>query len=491
MSEHRIFIKRIGLVAVAKFITGFRGLLLLPLLSKTIGAAQYGVWSQILITIGLLTPFLMLNLATAAVRFLPAEREAQKVAKGIFTVMFSVLAAGACCALALFLFSDYFAGIFLQDPSASFFIKLAALVLVLEALSQTGLESFRIFGQIKKYSLLTITQTGLEIGLIGALVFSGFGLLGALLALAIVRTVILAFSLYAIILHTGFAMPDFSLLRPYLVFGLPLLPISLFDILINSSDRYIIGFFKGAAAVGIYSATYSIGFLAIVFIFPIAYILSPTIFKLFDEGNIEEVKRYLAYSLKYFLLFSIPSIFGLTILATTILKTLATSEFVLPNSALVVLLVATSAIFYGLQTIYGQIIMIKKNTTFFIFAFGAGLVSNVILNILLIPYFGVVAAAFTTLLAYGIVALLMYGKSRQHIIFKVDIFFILKSIAASLVMSVGIYAFSPTGLAGVAAAIIGGAGIYGVVLWALGSFTKAEMSMLASVFNISHIFEKY
>src|SRR3989344_4625539 len=163
MSEHRIFIKRIGLVAAAKFITGFRGLLLLPLLSKTIGAAQYGIWSQILITIGLLTPFLMLNLATAAVRFLPAEQDRKKVATGIFTVIFSVLSASIFCAALLFLFSGSFARVFLQDPSAAFFIKLAAMVLVLEALGQTSLESFRIFGQIKKYSLLTIVQTALEI----------------------------------------------------------------------------------------------------------------------------------------------------------------------------------------------------------------------------------------------------------------------------------------------------------------------------------------
>ena len=98
------------------------------------------------------------------------------------------------------------------------------------------------------------------------------------------------FSLYSIISHIGFAWPDFSVLRPYLAFGLPLLPIGLFDTLINSSDRYVIGFFKGATSVGIYSATYSIGLLAIVSIFPIAYILSPTIFKLFDEGNIDKVK---------------------------------------------------------------------------------------------------------------------------------------------------------------------------------------------------------
>ncbi|TSC95189.1 MAG: multi antimicrobial extrusion protein MatE [Parcubacteria group bacterium Licking1014_1] len=491
MFEHRIFIKRIALVAITKFFTSFRGLILLPFLTKAIGAAGYGIWSQILITVGLLTPFIMLNLTAAAIRFLPAEKDNKKVAKGIFTVIFATLFVSIFFALVLFLFSDSFANILLREPSASFFIKLTSVLLILEALSQISLESFRIFGQIKKYSILTILQTILETGLVAVLVSSDFGLFGALVALLLVRIIILSFSLHSIISHIGFAAPDFSVLRLYLTFGLPFLPMGLFDTLINSSDRYIIGFFKGAAAVGIYSATYSIGLLAVVFIFPIAYILSPTIFKFFDEGQIDKVKIYLSYSLKYFLLFSIPSVFGLTILAKTILKTLATSEFVLSNSMFIVMWVALSSIFYGAQAIYGQVIMIQKKTIFFIFAFGVGMAANLILNIIFVPYFGVLAAAVNTVIAYFIVALLIYIKSIQYIKFKVNFLFIIKSILASLIMSIAIYFVDSVGLVKILLTVIGGAAVYFVVLFLLRAFTLEEIKIFFSVFKTNNFYEKY
>lgn len=491
MSEHRIFFKRVALIGVVKIITSFRGLILLPLLTKTVGVAHYGVWSQILVTVGLLMPLLTLNLATPMARFLSAERDTKKAGEGIFAIVFAVFFTSICVGLVLFLFSDSFAAVLLQDPSFSFFIKLASIILVLEALSQISMDSFRIFGQIKKYSGLTMAQTVLEIGLISALVFLGFGLFGSLLALIIARAIVLLFSLYVIISHTGLVRPDFSVLKPYLAFALPLLPLGLFDILINSSDRYIVGFFKGAAAVGIYSATYNVGFLAVVFIFPIAYILSPTVFKLFDEGKIENVKMYLSYSLKYFLLFSIPAVFGLTMLAKAMLATLATSEFVVWNSMLVVLMVSLGAVFYGVQAIYAQVIMLEKKQNFFVAIFGIGVAVNVILNIIFIPYFGVIAAAASTLVAYVIVAAGVYMRSRRYLQFGADIPFIVKSILASCFMAVAVYFVNPSGAAGILLAACGGAALYFILLFFLKAFTKQEMAFFLSALKLRNFSEKY
>jgi O-antigen/teichoic acid export membrane protein len=491
MLEHRIFIKRIALVGISKIVSSFRGLILLPILAKTLGATGYGIWSQILVTIGLLLPFMMLNLNSATVRFLPGEKDNKKISQGIFTVILTVLFISIFFALVLFLFSGFFANILLKEPSATIFIKLTSALLILETLNQICLESFRVFGQIKKYSILSILQTILEIILISMLTLSGFGLFGALVTLMVARVVILLFSFFFIISHVGFSAPNISLLKPYLAFGLPFLPMVIFDTLINSSDRYIIGFFKGASAVGIYSATYSIGLLAIIFIYPIIYILSPTVFKFFDEGKIEKVKIYLSYSLKYFLLISIPSVFGLTILAKTILRTLTTSEFVLFNSIFIVFWVALSAVFYGLQSIYGQIIMIKKETNFFILAFGAGVAVNLILNIIFIPFLGVIMAAINTTIAYFVVATLIYFKSIKYIKFKIDFVFIFKSILASSIMSIGIYFLNPIGSVKIFLTVIVGAVIYFAVLTLVKAVSKEEIAILFSAFGVNNFLEKY
>jgi len=485
MSEHATFVKRIALVGIAQFITGSRGLFLLPILAKTLGPAGYGIWSQILITIGFLVPFATLNLSLAMVRFLSAEKIKENTAKGIFTVVFSTLLVGAVLGLILFLFSGPFATVLLRDPSASLFIKIASVLLILEALNQTCLEPFRMFGHIKKYSILTVLQTVLEIILVLFLVLSGFGLLGALIAFCAVRVIILSFSLSFIVFHAGFSLPDFSILRPYLVFALPFIPAGLLDTFVASSDRYVIGFFKGASMVGIYSAAYNIAFIAGIFVFPICYILTPTIFKLFDEKAISKVKDYLFYSLKYFFFFAIPSAFGITVMARSVLDALTTAEFTSLTTIFVVLLVSLSAIIYGVLTISGEILMMFKDTKFFIIAFGAGAVVNLGLNIIFVPYFGIIAAAAITLISYSLAAVIICWRSSKYMKFDFDFLFVVKSIVASSLMTVAIYVFNPIGIKEILLSIGVGIIIYSGILFSLKGFEKKELEVIGQILKLN------
>lgn len=491
MSEHHKFIKRVGLVGIAKIVSSLRGLILFPILAKTLGPSNYGVWSQILITLGLFLPFVTLALPETMVRFLAAEKDKKNVAKVIFTIIFFILIIATIFALILFFSSSSFAKVLLKDSSASFAIRIASFLIILGALNQVSIESFRVFGQIKKYSAISILQTLLEILIVLPLVFFGFGLFGTIVAFLIADSLILLISLIFILSHVGFSRPDFSILAPYLAFALPLVPIGLFDTFINSSDRYVLGFFKGSAAVGIYSATYNIGLLAIVFIYPISYILAPTIFKLFDEKKIDQVKFYLSYSLKYFLLFSIPAVIGLTVLAKPLLRSLATSEFILMNSMLIVLIVALSTVAYGVQVIFYYIVMLKKSTKFFIMAFGIGGIVNLILNIVIIPGLGALGAAITTLIAYVLVAVIVYFESRKYIIFRVDFLTIIKSILVSLVMGIIIYFINPVGIIKVLLAVIFGGIFYFIMLFLLKGFSEREIKIFRGMFGRESLIEKY
>ena len=489
MSEYSLFTKRIGLVGITRILTNTRGLILLPILTKMLGAAEYGAWSQIFVTVSLAMPLVMLGLPSAMVRFLPAETEKRNTAKGFFTVFFTILLTSLVFALFLFLSSDFLATLLLKDASFAPIFKIASALVVLEALNQTSLEPFRIFGQIKRYSMLTILQTFVEVALVSFFVLSGFGLSGAITSLLITRGFILLLSLLFIISHVGFSFPDFSMFRPYLVFGLPLIPSVLFEIIVASSDRYVIGYFMGAAPVGIYSAAYGIGSIVVAFLGPISYILSPTVFKSYDEGRIDEVKTYLSYSLKYFLMFSIPSVFGLSILAKPMLVTLTTAEFV-SAGIFIVPLVALSMIFEGVRAIYGEVVMLLKRTKIFgIASVTAGLI-NLVLNILLIPYFGIVAAALTTLIAYGILGFIMYRVSRKYMTFEIDLSFIVKSVLASGVMIFVIRALNPIGAVMILLAVGIGAIVYFCVLFVLKGFEREELKVISEIVGLGRVYER-
>ena len=489
MSEYVLFTKRVGLVGVVRLIRNLRGLILLPVLTKALGAHGYGVWCLILAGISLMMPFIMMGLPSAMIRFLPAKTDRKEFSRGFFTVFFTILFIGVVISLLIFLSSNFIGTALFQDASVIPIIKIASALIILEALNQTSLEAFRTFGQIKWYSVLTTMQTFVEICLVSFFVLSGLGLSGAVVALLITRGVILLLSLLLIIQHCGLRLPDPSALRPYLLFGLPLVPSVLFEVVVALSDRYVIEFFKGPAGVGIYSAAYALGSIVVFFIGPITYILSPTIFKLYDENKIDEVKTYLSHSLKYFLMLCIPSVLGVSILAKPLLYALTTPEFV-TLGIFITPLVAFSMIFEGIRAIYGEVLMLFKRTKIFGTAsIIAGLV-NLALNIALVPYFGIVVAAFSTLISYGLLGFIMFYNSRKYVKFELSLNFILKCTASSIIMAFIIWVFNPVGTIKILSAIGIGVIVYFGVFFLLKGFKKEELEIISETVGLGRIYER-
>ena len=480
--SYKLFAQRVGLVGVTNFIVSSRGLILIPILTKTLGADAYGIWAIIMVTISLLSPLALLGLTSAMIRFLAAEKDKNKIQEGFYSVLFVIFFAGLVLSLGIFLLSDTFAVTILKDISVAPLIKIASVVILLQTLDLVLLEYFRTFGRMKKYSALTLLQTFAEVGLVAYFVLSGLGLFGAVVSLLISRGIVLLIGASFIFKEIGFRLPKFYGLRDYLTLGLPLVPTGLLGWITSSSDRYLIGFFLSSQMVGIYSAAYNIGSIIGFFGAPFQIILFPMISKLYGSGKNQEMKTYLSYSLKYFLLFAIPSIFGLTVLSGQILLIMTSPEFVAQGS-LVLPIVAIGTLFFSLYGCIFVFILIVEKRTKLIFAlvlFSAAM--NLILNTIFIPVYGIVAAAITTLIAYFILFSLTIHFSRKYIQFEMHYDFIGKSILASLVMAAVLYWANPVGVFYVGFMILVGAGIYFGVLVLIKGFGKDEIGSIKNQF---------
>ena len=482
--SYKLFAQRVGLVGVTNVIVSSRGLILIPILTKTLGADAYGVWSIIMVTISLLSPLALLGLTSAMIRFLAAEKDKNKIQEGFYSVLFAVFFAGLVLSLGIFLLSDTFAVTILKDISVAPLIKIASVVILLQTLDLVSLEFFRTLGRMKKYSALMLLQTFAEVGLVAYFVLSGYGLFGAVVSLLISRGIVLLISAFFIFKEIGFRLPRFYGLKEYLKFGLPLVPNMLFNWIIVGSDRYIIGYFMTISAVGIYSAAYNIGWVISLFIAPIIVILFPTISKSYDENEIEKVNTYLKYSLKCFLMLSIPSIFGILILSESILRIMTSPEFV-SSGTVIMPFIAMSALFYGVQTFFGQIIMLFKKTNIYALLFAVSGTCNIISNIVLIPVFGILGAAIATLLAYALFMVLCVFISFRYLVFDAPWVSILKSVVSSILMSVIIWILNPLQAQAIGVLIlivVGGMAYFGM-LFLLKTFEKEEIDILKQIFK--------
>lgn len=455
-----------------------RNLILLPILAKSLGAGAYGTWSQIEVTISLLMPLALLQLGFAMTRFLAAETDKAKINRGFFSILAAVSLTSALLSILMFILARPFAMVLLGGADAQPLVELAASLIFLTTLDQVIVEYFVAFRQMGKFSIFSVTKTVGELALVGYLVATGFGLYGAITALLIIRVSLFIIGFLFVKRQTQFAIPSLAIMKPYLAFSLPLLPYSLCQWMINLGDRYVIGYFLGAASVGLYAAPYSLALSISLFWFPFSISLFPAMTQLYQNNKIQEIRTHLKYSLKFFLAFAIPAIFGLSVLSRSLLTTLATSEFI--EGYLIVPIIGLATALFCSSYPFSHILMLFKETRIVALIFGGSALLNLAVNIILVPQIGILGAAISTLLTFMIHLIVLSVISNRRLPFDIDVRFIIKSILSSAIMGSVIWNLNLTGVIGILIAIAAGAAIYFGMIILLKGFTKNEYSFLKS-----------
>jgi len=467
-----------GLVGIANLLVALSTLILLPILTKNLSIDDYGVWVQINTTISLLPNFTTLGLPYTMVRFLSAETDNEKIQEGFYSILVMVLISTLIVALILLVFSREIAvAIFNGDVNVAMLLSVIVFMACLNALL---LNYFRTFQEMKKYSLFLLMQTYLGVVIVAYFALNGYGIYMAALGLLIANLITFWVMIALIIRSIGFKIPKFNLMHEYLSFGLPTIPGNLSSWIVNSSDRYIIGIFLSAAFVGYYSPGYTLGNSITMLMAPFLILLPSVLPQYFDKNNIKKVSAFLNYSLKYFLLISIPAAFGLSVLSKPLLTVLTTPDIAL-NGYLITPITALSTLIFGVYAIIGNVLVLEKKTKVIGTIWMIAALLNLVLNVILVPNFGILAAAVTTLLAYAVAFSLTLRYSTKF--FKFDLIFILKSVTASIIMSSIIILINPEGIMNIVITVIISIVVYFGLIIVLKAIKKEEFQFFKEIFG--------
>lgn len=474
------FAKDIIVIGITNLVVGLSGLALLPLLTKTLGAHDYGIWSQVNVTIGLVMPFAGLGLSYAMVRFMAAKTSREEIQEEFYSVFSLVLLSTLIISSLLVILAGFLANTFFDG--ATQIVRITGLIILVWSLDSVCLGLFRAFRQMKRYSIFIIAEALGRVGLIACLVANGYGLFGVVLSVLIVRTVILFILCYMTKSQIGVKRPHFSKIREYLNFGLPTIPASITGWVVASSDRYVIGYFLGAAAVGVYAAGYTLGNIPFMLSALLSFVLLPTVSKLYDEGRMNEVKTHLTYSLKYFLALAIPFVFGGALLGKQVLSMFSTPE-IATQGYFIVPLVALGTLFLGVYGVIAHILIMVKKTRIIGATWGISALVNLLLNILIVPHIGFLGAAITTLIAYLLALGIVTYYSFKEFRFSIEWRFIIKSLIASTIMSAVIWLIAPQSTLAVVVTITAGVIVYGLTLLLLKGFKREEIKFFRGLFQ--------
>ena len=221
MNPYKKFTKDVGLVGIAQVVGVLKGLILLPILTQTLGTESYGIWALILATVSLLMPLALLQLGFAMTRFLAAEKDKAKISKGFSSIFAAASFTAFVLSFLIFILAEPLAVAVFGGAGAAYFVKLAAFLVLLMTLDQVIIEYFVAFRQMERYAVFSILQTVGEIALIGYLVLSGYGLFGAIISLLVVKVILFAAGFLVVGREVRVSKPSLSVIKSCLMFSLP------------------------------------------------------------------------------------------------------------------------------------------------------------------------------------------------------------------------------------------------------------------------------
>ena len=363
--------------------------LMLPLYTACLSTEEYGTVDLMMTTVNLLYPILTLLASEIALRF-TLDKDANKAK--ILTTCIKLHIVGF---VVMLLFSSAFKLI----PQIYEYRLIFFLYYFFGTLSNILMQFSKGCDAVKEYSFTAFIKTFVTIvlNLVFLLCFK-MGMIGYMYAYISADIIACLFLFLKLKLYKYvdlFSRTDTSLLKSMLSYSIPMLPNSICWWINNSLDRYLLLFFVGASATGIYSAANKIP--AIIITFSTIFINAWQISSVDDFGT--EKNRlffseiYKKYSAFIICLSAIGIMFGKIITGI-----LLDDKFVDADKSARVLMLAF--VFHTMSAFLGTVYTSSKKTkTLFISTF-LGAIVNLVFNILLIPKLGCIGAAIATAFAY-------------------------------------------------------------------------------------------
>lgn len=474
------FVQRIGLVGITNILISLSSLIFIPIITKNFSTAEYGMWTQVTTTIALVPNIANLGLPYTMVRFLSSEKDKEKIRNSFYS-MISVTFTSTIIICGIFL-------LFGQQIANSLFngsmqvLYITTLISFFACMNLMLITFFRTFQQMKRYSIFLILQSYIGVFISIYLALSGYPIETVVLGLLSGYASVFIIMIILIFGYLGIGKPNFKNLKEELSFAIPTIPSNVSSWVVDSSDKYVIGIMLGSAAVGCYSPGYSLGSILLMFLSPFAVLLPAVLPKYFEAGDMKHVNLFMKYSMKYYMLLTIPAAVGMSVLSKPLLMIITTPE-IANGGYLVSPFVCLGAIFMGLYGITNNILILEKNTGILgkLWIIIASL--NLVLNIIAVPYTGLLGAAFVTLICYIVAFIATAYKSKQYQDLPFEKGFSIKIILASGIMGIVVSFINPNGILATLIAIAIGILVYFGLIILLKGFDMKELNFFKEMIS--------
>ena len=380
---------------------------LLPLYTKYLTPVMLGISDTVTTFTALLFPLLVLGLDSAYSAFY-FDKEENRQDKVYSTLTICLFLSGLIPLLLMFI-SEPFSVLLFKTPDYKAVVILALFSITfnlwflpfsLELRLQNRMLAFGI-GNV----IASLLMVGLNILFVSVMQMGETALVMSAMIVHFVQIVFFGLAVKKKIRREFF---DRELLKKMLVFALPLIPMSIMTWILSLSDRYIILYYLGEQAVGIYGI--GTRFTTMLNVVISAVQMAYTTFA-FSSKDDKGAKRQYYYIFTIESLLLIVASFCIALFSNEIISVMTASSYAGAEGPLRDLMFAQTL--YAMAIIVGYGINFAKKSKYLMYAMMAAAVVNIGLNLLFIPHYGINAAAATTLVGFVVDFAIIYYFSEK------------------------------------------------------------------------------
>lgn len=388
MNLYRNLISNTVLFGISTFGARFLTFLLTPFYTRVLSSAEYGITDLLIQTGNLIIPIASVGIANGVIRY-GLERSSNKA---------SVFTTGILVTLAGFFVLALASPLLDQLTFLSGYVRLVLLYVLAANLHSICNQFARALGHVRLFALDGILRTVLTI-LLNILLLAVFpmGAAGYVLANVLADGIAAVFVFSAAKEWRYLRLSSLS--RPeagrMLRYSAPLVPSTLCSWIINISDRYLIALLIGSAATGIYAVSNKVPniLMNVAGIFTSAWQLSAL-----AEQPKAEKERFFSNVYAVYSAIAFVTASGVILTARLSTRLLAAPEYYEAWRYVPVLTLATT--FACLGSFLSSIYMVEQRSTATLVTTMLGAACNLAGNFFLIPLWGSMGAAVSTLFSY-------------------------------------------------------------------------------------------
>lgn len=372
------------------------GIITLPINAYYLSKAEFGNLEILEILIVILSEVITLGQANSVIYFNTIKDFSGKAKSIFFTIVVLIFSSGFFFAIAAFIANIVSPQLFDQESYFCGNLTLVVTVSILRAINSVFFNKLRGDEKSFQYAVITLIKIFFTIVLILIfVVLLNLTIVGILYAYTISEIICLIIFVPAMIKQMEYKFST-SVASKTLNYGMPLIFSALGAYILNLSDRFLIKSFFDSAAVGVYGFAYKIaGILQTVLIIPFSSALLPSTYK---QYNTPGDKRYYGKLMTYMCFVLIWGSLVLSLFGSVAVNLFGGSKY--SGAEIFVPVLLLSYIFSSMKNVANTGLLVSEKTIYIGILTVVSGAFNVVLNIWLLPIYGVIVAAYTTLAAY-------------------------------------------------------------------------------------------